>query len=167
MIACSLAAQTKGPLKVGSSPRVFVEEFYAWYVPRALSDDTAAGWHNTLRSIHSDISPKLARLLEEDSAAQAKCKEIVGLDFDPFLYTQEPAEHFEVGGVTQAGEHYRADIYRVESGKRSEKPDVIAEFMRKGNRWFFVNFYYSGGADLLSVLKSRPPCSAPRVGEKK
>jgi hypothetical protein len=55
----------------------------------------------------------------------------------------------------------------VEAGKRGDKPDVIAEFVHKGGRWFFVNFHYSGGGDLLSVLKSRSPCSQPRASDKR
>lgn len=136
-------------------------------MPRALNDDTTAGWNRTLKSIRSDMRPQLTKLLEEDSAAQADCKELVGLDFDPFLGTQEPAEHYEGGRVIEAGRHYRADVYRVESGKRSEKLDVIVEFVQRDEHWFFLNFYYAGGTDLLTVLKSGPPCSAPRLPSKK
>lgn len=168
IVAPSLTAQTKGPHYVGNSPRAFVQGFYAWYVPRALNDDTTEGWNATLKLIHSNISPQLAELLEEDSAAQAKCNELVGLDFDPFLYTQDPAEHYEVGRITQVGEHYRAEIHRIQSGRPNEKPDVIAEFMHRDGHWSFVNFHYPGGADLLTILKSpRPKCSAPRSPDRK
>ena len=167
MRACHLLAQSEGPHHVGNSPRAFIEEFYSWYVPRAVSDDTTVGWNNTLKSIHSDLSPQLAKLLEEDSAAQAKCEELVGLNFDPFLYAQEPVKQYQIERITQAGDHYRADIYRGESGERSKTPDVIAEFAWKDGRWFFVNFYYPNtkypNTNLLAILKSRPKCSKPRV----
>jgi hypothetical protein len=165
MMACSLTAQMNGPHHVGNSPRTFVEKFYTWYVPRALSDDTTAGWNKTLKSIRSDMSPQLVKLLEEDSAAQAKCEELVGLDFDPFLNTQDPAERYEVGKIAQKGKRYQAEIYSVRSGQRSEKPDVIAEVAQRDGHWFFVNFSYSSiGTDLVKILKlPRPACSVPRT----
>jgi len=49
-------------------------------------------------------------------------------DFDPFLYTQEPAEDYEAAGIVQTKTGYRANVYRVEAGQRADKPEVIAEF---------------------------------------
>lgn len=157
-----LAAQTKGPHFAGDSPRDFVQGFYAWYVPRAQNQDTTAGWNETLRLIRPDISPQLARLLEENSAAQSKCKDLVGLDFDPFLYTQEPAEHYEEADIVQTQATYSAKIYRLEAGQRAQKPDAVAEFTQKDGHWYFVNLLYPGGSDLLTVLKSRPKCATPK-----
>jgi hypothetical protein len=46
----------------------------------------------------SQFESGLLAALKEDVAAQAAAKgEIVGLDFDPFLNTQDPAESYEVG----------------------------------------------------------------------
>ena len=162
MVAFSLMAQTKGPQYADNSPRGFVEGFYSWYVPRALNQDTTSGWRETLRLMRADISPQLAKLLEEDSAAQSKCKDLVSLDFDPFLYTQEPAEHYETASIVQTKTAYRANIYRLEAGPRAQKPDIIAEFTQKDGHWFFVNFIYPGGSDLLTVLKSRPRCTTSK-----
>lgn len=161
---CSLLlAQAKGPHIACGSVRGFVEGFYSWYVPRALNQDTAAGWNETLRLIRRDISNQLAKLLAEDAAAQASCSDLVGLDFDPFLYTQEPAEKYDVGGVVPKGAGYQVKIYRVEGGTRAEKPDVVAEISQKDGHWVFVDFDYPGGSDLLTVLKSRPRCTRPRA----
>jgi hypothetical protein len=162
MIACSLMAQTKGPHYVGNSPNDFVEGFYSWYVPHNMSGDSIAEMGKHLGLIRSELSPQLAKLLEEDSAAQAKCQDLIGLDFDPFLYTQEPAKHYKVGPAVQTKAGYRANIYRLESGKRADKPDVLAEFTQRDGHWYFVNFYYPGGSDLLANLKSRSPCITPR-----
>jgi hypothetical protein len=71
-VAFSLMAQTKGPNFADNSPRGFVEGFYSWYAPRALNQDTTAGWNENLRLIRPDVSPQLAKLLEEDLAAQSK-----------------------------------------------------------------------------------------------
>jgi len=87
---------------------------------------------------------------------------LVSLDFDPFLYTQEPAEHYETASIVQTKTAYRANIYRLEAGQRAQKPDIIAEFTQKDGHWFFVNFIYPGGSDLLTVLKSRPRCTTSK-----
>lgn len=158
-----LAAQRPSPRKAADSPRAFVEGFYAWYLPRALHADTSGGWNATLKLMRPKVNLQLAKLLREDAAAQAKCEDLISLDFDPFLNTQDPAEHYLVGGIVQRGSAYRAEIYRMDSGKGSEKPDVIAEFTRKDGRWLFVNFIYPGGSDLLTLLKSREPCLTPRT----
>jgi hypothetical protein len=161
-VAGFVTAQAQGPHFAGDSPRDFVQGFYAWYVPRAQNQDTTSGWDETLRLIRPDISPQLAKLLEENSAAQSKCKDLVGLDFDPFLYTQEPAEHYEEADIVQTKTAYSAKIYRLEAGQRAEKPDAVAEFVQKDGHWFFVNLRYPGGSDLLTVLKSRPKCLTPK-----
>jgi hypothetical protein len=151
------------------SPREFVEQFYAWYAPRTEASDTAQGWNKALKLMYWDLSPQLAKLLEEDSAAQAKCKELIGLDFDPILNTQDPAEQYEVGIIDKRGSHYFAKIHRVDSGRRKEASDVIAEFVRQGGRLFFLNFYDpKGETGLVSILKSpRPKCSVPHEPERK
>jgi hypothetical protein len=162
IFACSLLAQTNGPHYVGNSPNDFVEGFYSWYVPHNMSGDSIAGRSKHLRLIRSELSPQLAKLLEEDSAAQAKCRDLIGLDFDPFLYTQEPAQHYKVGRMVQTKTGYSAYIYRLESGKIADQPDVIADFAQREGHWYFVNFHYPGGSDLLTQLKSRSPCTTPR-----
>jgi len=169
MMPRSVAGHAKGLQETSRSPREFVDEFYKWYAPRALSDNTPPTWDSALKFKSSDSSPQIVRLLKEDSAAQAKCKELVGLDFDPFLNTQEPAEQYEVGTISQKGQDFKAEIYGMHSGKRNEKPDVVAEFLQKDGHWFFVNFYYSSaGTDLITMLRSpRPGCSMPRVPTKK
>ena len=54
------------------------------------------------------LSVETDRRLREDAKAQAKVKgEIVGLDSDPFLASYDPCERYEVGTVTQSGEHFQ------------------------------------------------------------
>ena len=150
----SLQAQTKGSRGVSEPLRSFVQGFYNWYVPRALSDNAGPASELALKYKSSVFEPQLARALREDSAAQAKSPgEIVGLDFDPFLNSQDPAERYEVGRIARKGERYRADIYGVFSGQKRKKPDVVAELLEKNGRWFFVNFHYPEDGDLLTVLR--------------
>lgn len=163
LLPCTLGSQTKARQRT-LSPREFVEGFYAWYVPQALSDDTNAPWKSIFVHRSGDFSHEIVQLLREDSTAQAKCEELVGLDFDPFLYTQDPEEHYEVGQINQEGKAYFAEIYGVRDGKRLTKPALTVEFSKQSGHWQFLNFHYDypGGADLISVLRSRPPCTVPR-----
>ena len=167
-LPCTLAAQAEGRKEVSKSPREFVQEFYKWYVPKALNSKITRAWDVALRYKSGAFSHELAQLLREDSAAQAKCEELVGIDFDPFLNTQDPANGYEVGEIKQNDKHYRADIYSVESGKRSEKSRVSADIVESEGHWVFVNFFYSDGGDLLKILKTpRPKCEAPRSSSQK
>lgn len=150
----SIHAQTKSPHEIYKAPREFVQEFYDWYVPKALKDHAGPAWELALKYKSSVFSPEVLRALKEDSAAQTKAAgEIVGLDFDPFLNSQDPDERYEVGKVTQKGDRYWVEIYAARSGKKSEKPDVMPELVRKDGRYLFVNFHYPDGSDLLSTLR--------------
>src|SRR4029077_17549131 len=112
--------------------RHFVQNFYDWYAPIARSDrpgppsDVIA-----IKSRRSAFTTKLAKALEADEAAQAKVKgDIVGLDFDPFLASQDPGEHYEVGKVSRTGQVFWAEVHSVVDGKMSPKPDVFAEVLK-------------------------------------
>lgn len=168
MLPCSLAAQAEGSKEVSKSPREFVQEFYKWYMPKALNSKISRAWDVALKYKSVAFSHELAQLLREDSAAQAKCEELVGIDFDPFLNTQDPANGYEVSEIKQNDKHYRADIYSVESGKRSEKSRVSVDIVENEGHWVFVNFFYSDGGDLLKILKTpRPKCEASRSSGQK
>jgi hypothetical protein len=163
VFACSLKAQDGSPPHyTGESPRAFVEAFYTWYVPRAIAESSAADRLANLRAIRSDLSSQLGGLLEGDYAAQSRCRDMIGIDFDPFLNTQDPNFHYEVGAISRVGARYRAEIFRLVGGRRLEKPDLVAEFIHKGEHWLFVNFYYPEGDDLLKLLKIKEPCRRPR-----
>jgi hypothetical protein len=164
--------QAKTGQQTSTSPREFAEGFYKWYVPRAFraaNENLGRAWTVALKYKASAFDPKLVQLLREDSTAQDKCEDLVGLDFDPFLNTQDPAGHYEVGSITRVDQHYRASIYSVESGKRSEKPNVIAEFSEDSGRWVFTNFFYPDvKTDLVAALKlPKLPCSRPRPSTEK
>jgi len=163
MLPSSLGAQARDASQASRSPREFAEGFYQWYVPRAFSGTADGFWNGALKYKRSAFGPQLAKLLREDLEAQAKCRDLVGLDFDPFLGTQEPAERYVVGRVRQQGRTYLADIYAVRYGQQGKEPDVTAQFTEEDGHWFFVNFRYPDGSDLMTILKlPRLPCSRPR-----
>ena len=159
-ISSSLPAQEKSPGDVQKSCRDFVQEFYDWYAPKTQKLNAGRTWDLALKYRRSAFSPKLVRRLIEDSEAQARVAgEIVGLDFDPFLNSQDPNERYVVGNIAEKGGSYWAEVHSLRSGQKSEKPVVVPELVLKNRRWLFVNFHY-GKSDqpehenLLNVLKN-------------
>lgn len=156
----SLRAQARNPRDFQKSCRNFVQGFYDWYVPKALKEGSGHAWDLALKNKGYVFSSEVSRLLKEDSEAQAKVAgEIVGLDFDPFLNSQDLGERYVVGDVTPKDDSYWAEVYAIRSGNKSEKPVAVPELVFKDGRWLFVNFHY-GKSDhperenLLSILKS-------------
>jgi hypothetical protein len=147
----SVSGQTTSTQDTSRSPRDFVQTFYSWYVPRALKRDTVLA---ALKYKNSMFSPEVVLELREDAAAQSKAaNEIVGLDSDPFLNSQDPDEYYETGKITQSGPNYFVEVYGVSNGKRRAKPDVVPELTYQDARWLFVNFHYPDEGDLLRILK--------------
>ena len=138
-----------------------MEGFYQWYVPVAQKVDGTTHSDFAIQHKGRAFSPELWKLLREESNAQAKCRDIIGIDLDPFLISADE-ENYEVGEIAKEGGNYRAEIYGVRSGKRLATPILIAEFSGTAGHWFFVNFHYPNSADLLTMLRvPRPVCSMP------
>jgi hypothetical protein len=166
--SCVAGAQLIGAHATPGSPAEFARRFYDWYTPVALRENSEPSWNIALNLKRSIFSAELARLLKRDSDAQAACAELVGLDFDPILGSQEPAARYELGKSVQKGRDYLIEIYAVRYGVRSKSPDVTCEVAENKARFVFVNFLYPNGTDLLTILRSpRPKCSVPRSLNKK
>jgi len=140
---------------LAASSREFVRKFYESYVPKALAGHAGPAWQFAVDNMSASFDSGLLEALKDDLAAQAQSTgdDIVGLDFDPFLNTQDPAERYEVGSARQEGTKYLVDVYPVMSGKRSEEPGVVPELVYENGHWLFVNFRYPGADDLLTILR--------------
>ncbi len=160
-LACLLAISGIMPLNAApqsdvDSCRTFVQRFYDWYVPVGGREPN---WSSLFSEKKSVFAPSLFQSLKADNDAQAKVEgEIVGLDFDPFLNSQDPSQKYVVGKITQKQASYFVDIYGVRNGKKGAKPDVVAELKRSDGKWKFVNFHYGKSEfpeneNLVSVLK--------------
>ncbi len=97
-------------------------------------------------------------MLVADDIAQSKAHEIVGLDFDPILFSQDPSSKFVVEKVSAAGGSCNADVVGIERGVREER--LTPELIRSSGRWIFVNFHYQyktngklENSDLVGILK--------------
>jgi len=153
---CASQAPVDNSGQTADSAKDFVQRFYDWYVPQARKTQAEPAWGAALKYKRDAFSSALFQALKEDSEAQAKVSDdIVGLDFDPFLNTQDPCDRYEVGAVNPQERGYRVDIYGVCSGKRKARPDVVAQLARQGDSWAFTNFLYpSIHTDLLATLRT-------------
>jgi hypothetical protein len=151
----SAFAQT-APGKAEESCRSAVQKFYDWYVPEVFREKQTWAANSALESKEFAFSPELRKRLKEDFAASAaNANEVVGLDFDPFLASQDPARRYVVDKVLVKGGRCRADVYSVESSKKGKRPDVIPELESRGKGWVFVNFHYpQENGNLLSILRA-------------
>jgi len=147
-------AQARGDERAAESAQAFVQGFYDWYVPgvlRSIKNNKEFDWQKRA----SAFDPTLVSALNEDADAIAKAQDNVGLDFDPFLASQDPCRRYEAGKVTSKGSRYFVEIHGICRGKREAKPSVVAELTERDGSWIFVNFHYpdAPGGDLLNILK--------------
>ena len=125
------AASGQSTASDSPAARAFVESFYRWYVPIATSDLKGPAYVIALEQRPILFSTTLLTALRADADAQAKVTgEIVGLDFDPFLYSQDPCANFSTGTVTRRGSSYLVSVHAVSSGKRRARRGVLAEVRR-------------------------------------
>lgn len=154
------------------SVREFVGEFYAWY---ARTMGGLKGLDLALKERSRAFSTVLFQALKADRDAQANVSGfIVGLDFDPLTGHQYTCERYEVGDVTPKAKTDRVEVFAVCSGRKSAKPDVVAEVGREGGHFVFVNFFYENteeahpqSTNLLAILKLLQEARAGRKPNRK
>lgn len=139
-----------------SSCRVFVQEFYDWYTPIAVSDKDQLTV--SLRTRRPSFDPELWKMLVADDKAQSKANEIVGLDFDPILNSQDPSSKFIVESASVKSGRCNAVVVGINQGMQEEH--VMPELILSNGRWVFVNFHYQNwvagklkNSNLVQVLK--------------
>jgi Protein of unknown function (DUF3828) len=147
-----MLAMLLGPLPATAidSPQVFVQKFYAWYGPRISS-----GWARALKSKRSFFESTLANALVADADAQARNpSNIVGIDWDPFIGSQDPDSKYVAEKAIRTTTGYQVDVYGISGGKRRSKPDVRVDLTMHGGSWVITNFHYpTSGGDLLTSLR--------------
>jgi hypothetical protein len=98
---------------------------------------------------------RAAWLRRRFASAGARC-ELVGLDFDPFLGSQDPADRYEARQPTVKSGTCSVGVWRTsptDTAAKMDAPEAIAELKQQNGAWRFVNFTYSvGGPDLLHQL---------------
>ena len=152
------SAQSSDELSVALSCRQFTQQFYDWYVPFTQKHANGPAWNLALQRRASAFSPQLFQALKQDSEAQTKAKgEIAGIDYDPFLNTQDSADHYEARKTTWANGRCSVEVWRAspkDTAAKSEKPAVLAELEQQNQRWRFLDSIYpSEDTDLLKQLQ--------------
>ncbi len=108
-----------------------------------LRNNVEPAWDIALKLKPQMFSHKLFEQLSEDSSAQDKAgRNLVGLDFDPFLNCQDCGEQYKVKKVIQTNGKCRAEVHGMWPDKESEKPDVIPYLIIENGHWVFEDFLY-------------------------
>jgi hypothetical protein len=154
-----MQARAQTPAGTDAACKAYVQKFYDYYVKESNKESKGSPDIRAIQNKDFAFSQELKTQLKEDNAASAKSAgEIVGLDFDPFLNSQEQPERYVVKEITHKGDHYLAAVYTTMGGKKEAKPAVTPELTFRDNQWTFVNFHY-GKSDipenenLLLILK--------------
>ncbi|HUI82703.1 MAG TPA: hypothetical protein VL240_00685 [Candidatus Binatia bacterium] len=157
-VPAAVSAQSPAEADKVRSCREFTQHFYDWYVPFTQKRLNGPAWNVALKQEAGVFSPKLFQALKQDSDAQAKAQgEIVGLDYDPFLNTQDPADHYQARNASWAKGRCSVEVWRAsprDTAAKSDQPDVVAELHQQNQQWRFLNFLYpSENTDLLTQLR--------------
>ncbi|MBS1814349.1 MAG: DUF3828 domain-containing protein [Acidobacteria bacterium] len=146
---CMQTGAQKLPSNVADAA-IFVRKFYKWYVPIAKKSKVRPA-EIALQERASSFDPKLATALEEDFRAQEKAKEIVGIDWDPFLSGQDTCDSYPLSTPTAKINSVLVPVFCEQEGKLSAKPVVTAEVSYRRGQWVFTNFVYPQD-DLMALL---------------
>lgn len=155
--ACGKHAAAPAGADEAASCRQFAQSFLDWYVPLTQTAVNGPASDVVLKRKADVLDPDLFKALMEDSEAQARAKgDIVGIDFDPFLGSQDPASRYQARGGTSHGGRCSVEVWDASAAGKTEntgKPNVIAELAGGNGRWRFLNFRYPDlNSDLLGVL---------------
>jgi hypothetical protein len=123
----------------------FAQRFYDWYARQGERFDVA------VRDSPAFFALQLLRDIRADVEASARSPgEIVGLDWDPFLGTQDPCNPYRVGETTRRGDTVLVPVKGMCTDRNpTPGPDVIAELRFENGRWTFVDFRHVGDAGSL------------------
>lgn len=143
----------------------FVRAFYESFAPRGQASGLAAT-DSLLGERPALFAPALLTALRQDSAARAAAAgEIDGLDFEPFLNSQDPCARYTVGPaiwVDSAGQRMVRVAVRADCDRASgPQPAFAVGVIPHAGSWQFVNVQYGPSVgDLLTLLHTLHPSTA-------
>ncbi len=147
-----VTAESLANRQESASARRFVQGFYDWYAPRAVKAPYLGVVLNKKPGV---LTPKLAKALREDLAAEARSNgDLVGLDFDPFLNSQDPVASYKVASIKKVGNEYDIKVLSAPLSGSNDRSSIIVVVIKRHGRWCFENFRYPEGPDLLTVLST-------------
>jgi hypothetical protein len=144
---------------LGAGPAGAVRQFLAWYVPLATAPGSGPAWHSALTLAPPALTEGLLRALRADSIAWAASPgDIVGIDFDPFLATQDPCDSYHTGAALDSGALARVPVYSGCPNLDGDSLAAVLQVMRFRSRWLIRNVEYPReSTDLISVLQALHP----------
>lgn len=132
-----------------ASARAFASTFYDWYFSNVAAKSLP--WSTALEQAPQSFKPTLLKSLADDAAAQAAADEIVGVDFDPFLNAQDPADSYSIGSATeQNGQCIIQVLGKI--GSHAPTVNLTAVVTGTPGHWQFENFRYGSAGDLVTIL---------------
>jgi len=148
ILTVSATAQDRSrPQDIHSCIR-FAAEFFRWYAPLTQMRLDGPAFRVAIEQKPASFAPELLRALQIDSQAQAKAKgEIVGIDFDPFVGSQDPADHYAIRNATERDNMCTVEVWRDsthDNAATPQHPDAIAELGFSAG-WQFTDFKYPTG----------------------
>lgn len=135
----------------------FVQAFYDWYTPKASSETlNDLAYYVAIQEKGGLFDPRLVKALRLDHDAWKHAKDDPeGIDFDPFMNSQDPDPRYRVGKIWQKNGAYFVALHRVPAEtRRPGHIAVVAKVERYRAGWRFSNFIAPNFEwDLLTLLK--------------
>ncbi len=165
---------SSAPKSEVASVKRFTQNFYDWYIRMGNERDQAwfhgdhaafrkkfpypdEPWDYVAIKLRPQLfSPEIRRGLEKDRAEQDKHPgELWGLDFDPIVSGQDPADHYWVSKIERKGKSWRVSMMS-RYGQRAHQADVIAVVEKTNTKegWRFTDFIYDKDFDLFKALQA-------------
>lgn len=163
--ACSVSGRHAEPRTrdAADTCRQFVQSFYDWYLPVAANDTPTPAWVTAVEERPAWFDPALSRALISDAEAQRTAVgEIVGLDTDPFLLSQDvdSRDRYVVIGATVKDDMCTVAVRRT--GERIHPFSVHSVLRARNSRWAFVDFDYPDSPESLVALLKQLAASRRR-----
>jgi hypothetical protein len=154
------------PLSIGKeiSCKGFVQDFYDWYLKIYTADNKVPAAKIAMEKQPGIFSSELFQALENDFKAQALATDgISGIDFDPFLDSQDAPSSYKVIKTVVDSSGCVAEVRGVgpdwrHKGQKLYAPRIKVMLRYRSRKWVVVNFRYfnrenSSTDNLLGQLK--------------
>jgi hypothetical protein len=126
-----------------NSCKDFVQNFYDWYVPYANNESNFLSSDVAIKEKGEFFNPLLLNLLKKESQRHSREKGVIsGLDFDPFLATQDPYLKYHVSSAEIKNDICFAKIEGISSNNVPQNINLFVELKIAEGHWRFVNFHY-------------------------
>lgn len=123
----------------------FVQNFYDWYVPVVFNGQNTPAYSIAIAKKEDFFSPELKSQLQANLKIYAGQGNLIeSLDFDPFLFSQDPWPEYKATGAFLSGEKCYVTVSAVPNGRVAETSNLRAVSEKRNGKWVFVDFIYMG-----------------------